>query len=59
MVLHRAGGTICIPKKGNIIKLMEKVLESFLANEEANIYSIYGTLVQKYCPHALPEYPAD
>lgn len=53
VVLYKVYDMICIPKKGNMIKLIEKEFENFLGNEETKIYNYYSTLLWYYCLHAL------
>lgn len=48
-----------MPKKENIITLMEKEFKNFLVSTRANFYNNYGMLTRDYCLLSLPEKPKD
>lgn len=43
-VLYKALDAICVPERGNVIKLVKIYFESFLVNEIAKIYDNYSML---------------
>lgn len=59
VVLYKLGDTIWVPKKINVIDLIEKEFEHFLAYSGAKIYDSYSTLIKDYHLHELPKEPLD
>lgn len=47
-MLHKSGDVICIPMKSNIIELIKKDFNNFLANKGAKIYNNNSILLHDY-----------